>query len=159
MTSSSPIFAPIKRVAIPGIFFSFEQNIIETAISFSTNSLEFKTKNKVVGHLTRPLAKLETKLKTHQNTLELSLDSLELLDKKMFLTKSGEASIHKELSWMQNHIDKIQINGFMLNIPDNLMYPMTFNRNYINELIRWVWLSKCMAVLFIKVLILESPAL
>ena len=92
MTSSSPIFAPIKRVAIPGIVFSFEQNMIETAISFSTNSLEFKTKNKVVGRLTRPLAKLGTKLKTHQNTLELSLDSLELLD-KMFLTNSGEYSL------------------------------------------------------------------
>lgn len=157
MTSSSPIFAPIKRVAIPGIVFSFEQNMIETAISFSTNSLELKTKNKVVGRLTRPLAKLETKLKTHQNTLELSLDSLELLD-KMFLTNSGEAGIYKDPSWMQNHIHRIQINGFTLNVPDNLMYQMTFNRNCNNELIRWVGFPKCTAVLFIEALILESPA-
>ena len=133
MTSSSPIFAPIKRVSIPGIIFSFEQNIIETAVSFSTNSLEIKTENKVVARLTRPLAKLETKLKTHQDlSLELSLENLEILDKKMLLAKSAEAGINKELLWMKNHIHKIQINTFMLKIPDHLMYPMTCK----NELIR-----------------------
>ena len=133
MTSSSPIFAPIKRVSIPGIIFSFEQNIIETAVSFSTNCLEIKTENKVVARLTRPLAKLETKLKTQQDlSLELSLENYELLDKKMFLAKSAEAGLNKELSWMKNHINKIQINAFMLKIPDHLMYPMTCK----NELIR-----------------------
>lgn len=136
MTSSSPIFAPIKRVSIPGIIFSFEKNIIETAMSFSTNNLEIKTKNKVVARLTRPLAKLETKLKTRQEfSLELSLENLELLDKKMLLTKSAEAGINKELSWMKNHIHKIQIDAFMLRIPDHQMYPMTFIRHCNNELI------------------------
>ena len=102
-------------------------------MSFSTNNLEIKTKNKVVARLTRPLAKLETKLKTRQEfSLELSLENLELLDKKMLLAKSADAGINKELSWMKNHIHKIQINAFMLKIPDHLMYTMTCN----NELIR-----------------------
>ena len=137
MTSSSPIFAPVKRVAIPGIIFSVEQDILKTVISCSTNRLEFRSQNKALARLTQPLAKLESKLNTKKGlSLNLSLGNLELLDNKIFSGVSGEAGITKELSWMKKHIHQIQINAFMLKIMDHLMYPVTFNRNSNYELIK-----------------------
>ena len=78
MTSSSPIFAPVKRVAIPGIIFSVEQDILKTVISCSTNRLEFRSQNKALARLTQPLAKLESKMKIKKGlSLNLSFGILE----------------------------------------------------------------------------------
>lgn len=133
MTSSSPIFAPVKRVAIPGIVFSFDQNIIKTVISCSTNKLEFISQNKVMARLIQPLAKLESKLKTKKGlSLNLSLENLELIDNKIFFGVSGGTGMTKELSWMKKHIHQIQMNAFMLKITDHL--PFIRNSNY--ELIK-----------------------
>lgn len=137
MTSSSPIFAPVKRVAVPGIIFSSDQNNIKSSISFSTNSLEFRTLNKAVIRLTRPLVEVVTKSKTNDGlSLDLTLENLELLDNTMFFSKSKEPGFQFDLSWLKNHIHKIQLNAFMLKIANHLMYPMLFNRSYNNELIR-----------------------
>ena len=137
MTSSSPIFAPVKRVAIPGIIFSVEQDILKTVISCSTNRLEFRSQNKALARLTQPLAKLESKMKIKKGlSLKLSFGNLELLDNKIFFGVSGESGITKELLWMKKHIHQIQMNAFMLKIMDHLMYPVTFNRNSNYELIK-----------------------
>ena len=137
MTSSSPIFAPIKRVALPGVIFSFEQNIWKTVISCSTNRLEFRSQNKAIARLTQPLTKLESKLNTRKGlSLNLSLGNLELLDNKIFFGVSGETGITKELSWMKKHIHQIEMNAFLLKIMDHLMYPLAFNRNSNYELIK-----------------------
>ena len=47
MTSSSPIFAAVKRVSLPGIIFSFDRNPRGSALHVTAGNLELRSQDKV----------------------------------------------------------------------------------------------------------------
>ena len=81
MASLSPIYAPLKRVSIPGFAACVNISSNTLNVGVGINKLELRSKENTIANLTRPLFEFQTLRKEKINslmTLEVSLDVAEI---------------------------------------------------------------------------------
>ena len=80
MTASCPIYAPLKRVSIPGLCTSFEINPVSKAVNVATRQLEFRSKEHRVSKLNNLVLQFQKLNENHWNTIDnlnVELSSME----------------------------------------------------------------------------------
>ena len=81
MASLSPIYAPLKRVSIPGFAACLNISSNTLNVGVGINKLELRSKENTIASLTRPLFEFQTMRKEKINSLmslEVSLDVAEI---------------------------------------------------------------------------------
>ena len=81
MASLSPIYAPLKRVSIPGFAACLNISSKTLNVGVGINKLELRSKENTIAILTRPLFEFKTLRKEKINSLmslEVSLDVAEI---------------------------------------------------------------------------------
>ena len=81
MASLSPIYAPLKRVSIPGFAACLNISSNTLNVGVGINKLELRSKENTIASLTRPLFEFQTLRKEKINSLmslEVSLDVAEI---------------------------------------------------------------------------------